>query len=62
MDPVSVRGRRGTRVSARFMASKVSSIEDLNNFKDLRVPKAQRRILARLTEAVSVKADLRDAG
>ena len=24
MDPVGVRGRRGTRVSARFMASKVA--------------------------------------
>ena len=41
MGPVGVRGRRGTRVSARFIASKVSSIEDLNNFKDLRVPNAQ---------------------
>ena len=41
MNPVGVRDRRGTRVSASLMASKVSCIEDLNNFKGLRVPTVQ---------------------
>ena len=41
MNPVGVRGRRCTSVSASFMASKVSCIEDLNDFKGLRVPKVQ---------------------
>ena len=39
--PCGCQGRRGARVSVRFIASKVQWIEGLNNFKGLRVPRSK---------------------